>query len=100
MLNISKIGDRIAAYPILECVLWTGISYQEKKKVLANLLNYLRITYGINDIRDIEFLMKRASSPKLKIKLELLSKLMKNLLEVDDFDNIEAARMILKKRNQ
>lgn len=97
---ISKIGDRIAAYPILECVLWTGISYQEKKKVLANLLNYLRITYGINDIGDIEFLMKRASSPKLRIKLELLSKLMKKLPEVDDFDNIETARMILKKRNQ
>lgn len=44
--------------------------------------------------------MKRASSPKLRIKLELLSKLMKNLPEVDDFDNIETARMILKKRNR
>lgn len=94
---ITKIIERIAIAPILECTLWFGMNSQDKKEVLAHLLQYIKKAYGINDIKEVEFLMKRANNPKLNFKLNCLLHLISNLPTVNSQNNIDCAKKILKK---
>ena len=96
---INKISQRIAIYPLLECSIWFGISKSDRTTILNLLLQYIKNTYGIENIKQVEYLIKRIdNNNRLKIKLEFLLKQIDKLPALSETDiNLDSVKRILKK---